>query len=113
MEHAEFGTCIEACRRCAEECEDWSKKTSHGAQAGKRPEFITLTADCGQLCRTTAGFLERESQFIDEICATLAQVCDAVVEAGERRSESTSQRCLEACRDCANECRRVLAIHAT
>ena len=113
MNQNKFRTCTEACRQCAEECELWAEKNSHGATVIKYPEFVTLNADCRQLCRTAAGFLERGSHFITEICTLLAQVCDAIIAACEQQPDLAFERSANVCRECANECRRALAIQSS
>ncbi len=112
MNENEFRSCAEACRQCAEQCELWAQQNAGGSVAIQFPEFVALNADCRQLSCTAAGFLERGSHFIADICTLLAHVCDALIAAGEEHPDLGSQAYIEACRECANECRMVLAIHA-
>ena len=76
----EFKSCVEACRRCADACESCANNLSREPSSNERKVAISTATDCAQFCRTTAGFLERESRFAMNLCGLCAEVCDACVD---------------------------------
>ena len=75
----EYKSCIDACRRCAAECELCLDSLSRVSSSTEQLAAIRTVTDCAQFCRTTAGFLERESRFVMAVCGLCAEMCDACV----------------------------------
>jgi hypothetical protein len=105
----DFESCIDSCRNCADECDKLRKDLSPGRPTDRNPLCRPIAANCAQFCRTTAGFMERGSTLVKEICGMCAQICDACVLECKHEASEHVPNCIGACRDCANECRRVLA----
>jgi hypothetical protein len=68
---------------------------------------VRLNADCAELCRTAAAFIDRESHFAGEICRVCAEICDFCAAECQRRDHEPCQHSASECADCAEECRRV------
>jgi hypothetical protein len=102
-----LNSCIEACRRCADQCDSLCK--SEQRQSVHSSLCLPLANNCSQFCRTTAGFMERGSRFVREIAGLCAEICDACIAECEAEHNQIVEQCVASCRNCANECRRVLA----
>lgn len=105
MTHNEYRTCIEACIKCAQECEHCFDACLKEADVASMAECIRLDKDCAEVCWSAAGFMSRGSEFINMICRICAEICDACgVECAKHDAEHC-QSCATACKQCADECR--------
>ena len=104
--------CIEACSDCARIC--LQTLTTHCLpQGGKHAEaqHIKVMLDCAEICRTSAAFLSRESEFHGVTCGVCSQICIACAESCERIGGEQMKKCAQTCRQCAESCQRMS--HAT
>jgi hypothetical protein len=97
--------CIDNCTDCAQVCEQMIthclSKGGHHAE----PSHIRLLIDCAEACKTSVGFMIRESPFHPLTCGTCAQVCTACAEDCESMNDDElMQECVEICRRCATSC---------
>jgi hypothetical protein len=109
MAHHEHQPCIDACVRCAQECEHCAEACLGERDVARMAECVRLDKDCAAICWTAAGYLSRGSRFAGDICRVCAEVCDACGAECEKFQADHCQRCAEACRRCAEECRRMTA----
>ena len=97
---------IDNCLHCYNICEE---TINHCLRMGGRhadPEHLILLRDCAEICRTTAGFLLRGSEFHAQNCGVCTVICSQCAEACEHTAEGdqTMQLCADICRQCADSC---------
>jgi hypothetical protein len=107
MSHEEHRSCIEACVRCAQECEHCADACLGEDNVREMAECIRLDKDCAEICWSAAGFMSRGSHFIHEVCRVCADICDACGAECRKHEMNHCQRCADACEACAEECRRM------
>lgn len=107
MSHEQNRSCIEACVRCAQECEHCSSACLEEHDVAALAACIRLDRDCSAICWAAAGAMSRSSPFLTEFCRLCADLCDACAEECARHEHDHCQRCADACRQCAAECRRM------
>lgn len=71
------------------------------------PSFQRLVADCAQICRTTADFVTRGSEFFAAAAALCVEVCERCENACERLGDAQLVECAEACRAASATCREI------
>ncbi|WP_415807187.1 four-helix bundle copper-binding protein [Bordetella muralis] len=68
---------------------------------------IKLDMDCAQICRLSASYMARGSEFAQALCRLCAEVCQSCADECANHQMDHCQRCAQACRQCADECRRM------
>lgn len=112
MSHQENQTCFAACLRCAQECEHCLTACLDERDVAKLAECIRLDRDCAEICWSAAAYISRRSQFMQQICAVCAEICDASGAECRKFEMEHCQRCADECQRCAEECRQVAAMAA-
>lgn len=112
MPHDQHRSCIDACVRCAQECEHCARACLEEADITELAECIRLDHDCAHICWAAASLMSRGSPFADEICRLCADVCAACGSECAKHEMDHCRRCADACQRCANECRRMAATAA-
>lgn len=107
MSHQEFASCIEACVRCAQECDHCATACLDEPKVADMARCIRLDMDCAEICWGASAFMSRGSQFAHDYCRLCAEVCEACGEECRKHEPDHCQRCAEACEQCAEECRRM------
>lgn len=107
MSHHEHQSCIDACIQCAQECEHCAHACLGEQDVKKMAECIRLDKDCAEVCWSAAGFMSRGSQFVQQICAVCADICEACATQCRKHKMDHCQRCADACERCAEECRQM------
>ncbi|MBI2805518.1 MAG: four-helix bundle copper-binding protein [Planctomycetes bacterium] len=107
MSQYENQPCIDACTRCAEECEHCAIACLNGPDVAKMAACIRLDNDCAAVCRLAATFLIQRSSFDAEVGRLCAAVCLSCETECSKHNLDQCQRCAEACRRCADECNRM------
>jgi len=107
MSHLEHQSCIEACVRCAQECEHCADACLGEKNVGRMAECVRLDKDCAEACWSAAAFMSRGSHFIHAICTLCAEICDACGAECRKREADHCLRCADECEHCAEECRRM------
>ena len=105
---AEMKECIQRCLDCYRTCVETA--TYCLQQGGRHAEarHMRVLLDCAELCRTSADFMLRGSEFHGRICGVCAEVCERCAQECERFGDDAQMRaCAEACRRCAEACRRM------
>ena len=104
----ELRHCVELCQNCLSACMECFNHCLHlgGPHAG--PAHLRLLADCADICRVTADFVLRASEFSNYpmgvcafICERCADDCDAL------GGDAVMEDCARACRACHAECLRL------
>ena len=107
MAHEHYRSYIEACQRCAQECEHCRGACLNEPDVASMTECIRLDSDCAEICWMAAGFMSRGSRFAADLCRVCAEICDACGAECAKHEPEHCQRCAEACRHCAEECRHM------
>jgi hypothetical protein len=107
MSHQENQSCIEACVKCAQECEHCGDACLGEKSVGDMVHCIRLDRDCAQACWMAAAFMSRGSEFMRGACELCAETCDACAEECMKHQNDHCKRCAEACSRCADECRKM------
>lgn len=102
--------CIQACVACYQEC---IRCLSHCLVMGgihSHAYHIKGLMECAQICNTCATLLQLEGKYSDELCQLCARVCEdceaSCLSFG--RDDSLMLDCAEACRICADQCRKMI-----
>jgi hypothetical protein len=99
--------CEEQCVRCQTTCE---KATAYIKKAGGKTassQRLALLADCIAMCKTSAGFLGRDSQFHPKVCKLCADVCASCAKSCEELNDPKLKDCVEECKKCTESCNRM------
>ncbi len=112
MSHEQFQSCIDACVRCAQECEHCAAACLQEDDVKILARCIKLDADCGKICWSAAGHMSRGSKFAQEICRVCADICEACGEECNKHGMDHCQRCAEPCFKCTEECRCMAGVAA-
>jgi hypothetical protein len=107
MSHHEHQSCIDACLRCAQECEHCATASLDEQDLASMAECIRLDRDCADICFLAAAYMSRGSQFTEEICSICAEICDACGAECRKHKVDHCQRCADECERCAEECRQM------
>lgn len=104
--------CIDACEDCNKVCLDTIKhcRTMGGKHVEK--SHINLLNDCAEICKSSADFMKRESNYSIDICKLCSDICDACALSCENVDpfEEKMRECANTCRDCAMTCREMTAM---
>lgn len=66
MAQKNFQSCIDACTRCAQECEQCAAACLGERDVQAMVDCIRLDLDCADLCWTAAALMSRESQLMND-----------------------------------------------
>ncbi len=111
--HSDMQQCVDNCTECHATClrtiqHCLSKGGMHSAQS-----HIRLMADCAQICRTSADFMLRGSEFHSETCRVCSELCERCAQDCERMADDNMMRqCADLCRRCAESCRQMAGTRA-
>ena len=111
MSYEQLQSCIDACLRCAKECEHCSNSCLTGRNSSQS-EWTRLTRDCAQVCLTAASLMCRDSRFSQDICRLCAECCEMCAQQWEQNRQQLDQcqPCADACRECAEQCHRIVGV---
>lgn len=109
MAHQQYASCIRACNECADACDHCSTACLQEDDVKAMTRCIALDVDCAAICRLSAAYMARGSEFARAMCELCARVCDACGDECARHQHAHCQECAQACRRCAEECRRMAA----
>ena len=70
--HDKYRTCIEACNRCAGECEHCASACLQEDDVKMMARCIDLDRQCAIICRVAAGFMASGSEFASDLCRVCA-----------------------------------------
>lgn len=102
MPQLEHQSAIDACVRCAQQCEYCAEVSLQDM-----PGLAKICFDCAPICWLTSSYLSRRSQFAPDIAEFCADICETCARECEKSALDHLQRCADACRRCASECRNI------
>jgi hypothetical protein len=104
----EMQRCLQNCTNCHMTCLQTSAYCLSKGGKHAEPAHIRLLLDCADICRTSADFMLRGSQYHNRVCGTCAEVCSACAKDCEQMGDDqTMQACADMCRRCADSCRQM------
>ncbi len=69
------------------------------------PAHIQLLLDCAEICKLTATFMARDSEYVAQLSELCAEICDACADSCEEiASEGPMRKCIVTCRQAARSC---------
>lgn len=107
MSHVEFADAIQACYDCAAACDHCATACLQEPDPKPMARCIALDVDCADICRISAAYMARDSEFAKMMCALCADVCEECGAECAKHQLEHCQQCAEACRRCAEACRRM------
>lgn len=94
-----YKSAIDACLRCAQECERYAAEF-----AGSIGKTVRFCHDAAELCWAAAALMSRGSRMIPDICQVSAAACEVCAAECEKGPDEQLNTCAETCRQCAEEC---------
>jgi hypothetical protein len=98
---------MDACARCAEQCEHCVENCRRDARADQLAVCMKLAQDCGEFCRMAVSMMRRESHFSGEVCRVCAEICDVCAAQASQHEHAACQQLASDCHACADACRHV------
>jgi hypothetical protein len=102
---AQMQSCIAECLKCRQVC---LKSAAYCKKMGGKhaaPSHLRVLADCAEICRTSADFMRRGSEFHGDICGVNAKVCQACEKScAQFPNDAQMKACGAECRKCASSC---------
>lgn len=74
MAHEQFASCIRACNDCADACDHCSTACLHEDDVKMMARCIALDIDCAAICRMTAAYMARGSEFARQLVGVMLGV---------------------------------------
>lgn len=68
-------SCIDACLKCAQICEECFNMCLQEADVKARTNCMKTLQDCAEICSTAAHYVSRQSGSLKEICNLCADEC--------------------------------------
>ena len=98
--------CAKECSTCQTSCEKASAylKTKGGEA---QTSVQNALSDCAQMCKTSNGFLTRDSKLHPHVCKVCAEACNACAKACESLNDPKLKDCIEECQKCADSCTKM------
>lgn len=100
--------CIDACLRCAQICNKCFKQCLDDSDINEKKEALALLVDCAEICYVTAVYMTRDDSFSPELTKSCADLCEKCASACEAYEDLHCKASVEACRQCAAECGRLI-----
>lgn len=106
--YEDWQECITAAQYCVVECNHCAACCLQEPDVKMMARCIALDTDCSQICNLAIALMSGGSDYVPQVLALCAQVCeDCATECG-RHDMDHCQQCAEACRRCAEACRRAI-----
>ena len=104
--------CIQNCLECARACEHVIQHCLKKGGLHSNPDHIRLLQDCADICRTSAQFMTRKSNFHHDTCGICAEICQACAKDCESMADDEMMKiCGEICLRCAESCKKMSSMH--
>jgi hypothetical protein len=115
MNHERMKGCIDACIKCALECENCVTACLHENEIAMMTRCIQLDRECAEACYASARLMSLGGEHATLFCQACAEMCDVCAEECDKHGKNGMEhcrRCAEACRTCAEECRAMAGVNA-
>ena len=105
--HEQHQACINACTRCAVECEHCFTACLKETDLQARTHCVELLRDCIDICLLAVSYMARGSDHAKPLCELCAQICAACGAECARFQDEHCQGCAAECRRCVEECNKM------
>jgi hypothetical protein len=106
--------CIEKCLCCCICCGGPYQGSADQGEARRGLLRALPLLECAEICRATAYFLRRDSEFWKAACTLCADVCEKCARECEQLSGDEQIRaCAQSCAQCAAACRQLVKMGKT
>ncbi|HUR30806.1 MAG TPA: four-helix bundle copper-binding protein [Saprospiraceae bacterium] len=99
--------CIEACLRCAAECQQCATFCLKEDNPASMAKCIQLDLECSAICYATAQLMSLGSDQVPAISKICADICELCARECDRHEVDHCQKCAVQCRACEEECRKM------
>jgi len=104
----ELRHCVELCQACHSTCMEAFNHGLHLGGAHADPAHLRLLADCADICRVTADFVLRASEFYNYPMGVCAFLCERCADGNDAiGGDAVMEDCSRACRACHAVCLRL------
>ncbi|MGD9721408.1 MAG: four-helix bundle copper-binding protein [Pirellulales bacterium] len=107
MDEQQFCSCMDACQRCAQQCDECVAACLQETDTAALATCIALATDCAEFCRLAVAMMQRQSHFSAEVCRVCAEICDFCAVECDRHDHELCRRCANECAACCEECRQL------
>jgi len=104
MDQLQLQEIIDACNACATACDRCAASCLEEDDVKMMARCIRLDIDCALICRLTASYAARASEFLEAICAQCAAICTQCASECASHTAAHCQACADACRRCEQAC---------
>ncbi len=98
--------CAKECSSCQTTCDKASAYLKGKGSAASAQALKALT-DCAELCKTSHGFMQRDSKLHPQVCKVCAEACNTCAKACEALNDPKLKECIEECKKCAESCTKM------
>ena len=106
----EMQECMEECQFCHSTCTETISYCLNKGGMHAEASHIRLLMDCAQICQVAGDYMLRGSDLHGITCRACAEVCERGARDCERFGDEEQMKlCAQACRDCADSCRKMAA----
>ena len=95
--------CITACENCATKC-------LSEENVNQMEKCIRTDRDCADICRITATFVARESQYMQKMLKQCIELCKDCEKECRKHDHDHCQKCADACRECVQACEEYMNV---
>ena len=110
MAHEKNKELLEALSNCAAECHHCAVACLQEQDTKMLERCIRLDLDCAEICKLTASFVARDSEYANYLLKECGEICEACAQECEKHAAHGMEHCrtcAEACRQCAEACLHV------
>lgn len=97
-------SCKGDCGACARICEETLKYFNEKGGKYTDSKRVQLITDCIAICKLSADFKERKSEFAGSIQKACAEICAKCAKSCEELNDDKLKDCIAKCNNCAQMC---------
>ncbi len=108
MSHKQYDDVIEVLHECMEACNHCFTSCLQEDHIKDMAECIRLDRECADICASFEQALTRGTPFVKEYAQLCVQACRECGEECAKHNHDHCQKCAEACHKCADECDKLV-----
>ncbi|RBW70960.1 four-helix bundle copper-binding protein [Bacillus taeanensis] len=109
MAHEKYSSVIQALHECMEACNHCYDECLNEENVKSMSECIRLDRECADICSFLEQSLSRNSPFIKETANLCIEACKKCADECKKHNHDHCQKCAESCRKCADECEKLVS----